>query len=52
MLYTIGEIFLRDIRYYITFSKKKLFEKNMNVQSFRTIRVAVWAFPLGSLGEK
>jgi hypothetical protein len=36
----------------MTFSQKKLFEKDMNVQSFRIIKVTVWALPFGSLGEK
>jgi hypothetical protein len=32
--------------------KKSLFEKDMSVQSFGTIKVLVLRLPLGSLGEK
>jgi hypothetical protein len=52
LLYIVGEIFLRAIRYYPFIIKKKLFEKNMGVQSSRTTKVLVLGLLVGSLGER
>jgi hypothetical protein len=52
MLYIVGNIFSRVIRFFLTLSKQILFEKDMNVQNFGTPKILVLGFPFGSHGEK
>jgi len=53
MLYVVGKIFLRVIRYcHCIFRKKTCFEKDMSIQSFGATRLPILGLPLGSLGEK
>jgi hypothetical protein len=52
VLYIIGKICSRAIRYYPCIIKKKYFEKYMGVQSFETTRVPVLGLPLGNPEEK
>jgi len=52
VLYTVGKIFSRTIRYFPRTLIKTWFEKNMNVQSFGTIRIPILGLPLGSPREK
>jgi hypothetical protein len=49
ILYSIGKIFLRAIRYFPCIFKIDRFEKDMNVQSFGTIKVPILGFHLGVL---
>jgi hypothetical protein len=41
VLYTIGKIFLKAIRYYLRIFFKNLIEKYMNIQSFGTTKVPI-----------
>jgi len=52
VLYTIGKIFWREIKYCPCTFKKKLIWKKMSIQHFETIRVPILGFPLGSFGGK
>jgi len=52
VLYTIGNIFSRVIRYCPRTLIKTWFEINMNVQCFGIIRIPILGLPLGSPREK
>jgi hypothetical protein len=41
VLYTIGKIFLKAIRYYLRIFLKNLIEKYMSIQSFGTTKVPI-----------
>jgi len=51
VLYTIEKIFSRAIKYSHHTFKKKIFEKNISVKSFVTIKVPVLGLPLGVPGK-
>jgi hypothetical protein len=53
VLYTVGKIFLKAIKYFhCIIIKKDLFEKDMNIQSFWITRVLILRLPFGNFREK